>query len=377
MSLETEISNTLQAIFNEAFADDNLTISLTEKVLPDDWGRNRIWRYSMTGASYLPETVIVKISKIGHGHIFHEWASLQFLNQFPDLDNLVPRLYGGDRSLEVLVMEDLGDVRNRHALSLILEGDDAQVARTALVAHARQMGDLHRITAHHEAKYLAVRQQFPETQRLVEKDQFDTHFQWFRAMLARFGVDVPQNLDEELEDIAIRLHNPDAIRAYTRGDVCPSNVAYQDNKTRFYDFEMGGYRNVFLSAVYFRLSHVSCLNGSVIPIDVQAEAEKAYFETMHTLMPDVGQYQSDYAGSAIALLIWMMSRYLEKQDRPRHLMTRHQRVWAGLDLYLNNPLFCEPYPAVTQSLKALRDVLDSQWSDDIKTMTIFPAFEKS
>jgi len=222
-------------------------LTLSEKVLPDDWGRNLVWRYRVQKAlPDFPATLIVKVSKLGGGHIFNEWASLQFLNRFESLGTLVPTFYGGDAAYELLVLEDLG-----------------------------------------------------------------------------------------------------------------------------------AFRHIFLSTAYFRISHLSCLNGSLIPLELQAEAEATYFQTLAPLLPDPAAYQVDYAAAATAMVIWILSLYLEKKDRPRHLATLRQRMFAALTLYTQHHIFTAPFPHTAAALTRLQQKLDVQWTEAEKRILPFPAFEST
>jgi len=363
------------------YTQSDLELILTDKVLPDGWGRSRVWRYHVEKArAGFPETLIVKISKIGGGHIFNEWASLQFLNQFASLRSLVPAFYGGNEDLELLVLEDLGAVRGENDLGTILEGEDAALARDALLAHARNMALLHTTTAGFEQEFNTLRGKFPAYDRPISKDQFGDHFAWFLRTVPRFDLDVSRQLEQEAQTIIATLRKPNAPRAYTRGDVCPSNIAYSSQKTRFYDFEMGAFRHVLLSAAYFRISHLSCFNGSLIPLEVQAEAEQAYFQAVAPLIPDPGAYQTDSAAAATAMLIWILSTSLEKalqKDRPRHLATLRQRIFAALTLYTYHEIFSTAFSQTAEILNALRQKLDVQWAEEEKTIPIFTAFQNS
>jgi len=353
-------------------------LTLSEKVLPDDWGRNLVWRYRVQKAlPDFPPTLIVKVSKIGRGHIFNEWASLQFLNQFESLGTLIPTFYGGDAAHELLVLEDLGAVRHQYDLGTILEGDAPAIARDALLSHARQMALLHVTTAGHEAAFNSIRTQFPITNQPVTKDQFEANFGWFLQMLPQLDLAASPQLEQEAQEIITRLQDPSAPRAYTRGDVCPSNVAYQDQQTRFYDFEMGAFRHIFLSAAYFRISHLSCLNGSLIPLELQAEAEATYFQALAPLLPDPAAHQVDYAAAATAMVIWILSLYLEKKERPRHLATLRQRMFAALTLYTQHAIFTAPFPHTAAALTRLQQKLDVQWTEAEKRILPFPAFQST
>lgn len=378
--LESEITQAAVDIYR-LYTESDVDLILTDKVLPDDWGRSRVWRYRVEQAlPGFPETLIVKSSKIGGGHIFNEWASLQFLNAFASLHPLVPAFYGGNEELELLVLEDLGEVRGVDDLGAIMEGDDPALARDALLANARNMALLHRSTAGFEQEFNALRSKFPSCDRPVSKDQFEEHFTWFLQMLSQFDLEVSLHLKQEVETIIATLLDPNAPRAYTRGDVCPSNIAYADAKIRFYDFEMGAFRHILLSAAYFRLFHLSCFNGSLIPLELQAEAERAYFQAVAPLVTDPADYRMEMAAATSAMLIWMLSTTLEKalqEDRPRHLASFRQRLFAAMTLYIEHETLPTSFPEMARIVKAVRERLDEQWAEEEKGISLFPAFKNS
>ncbi|UCG23180.1 MAG: hypothetical protein JSW55_13585, partial [Chloroflexota bacterium] len=210
--------------------------------------------------------------------------------------------------------------------------------------------------------------------RPLAMDQHADNFAWFRRMLAQRELRASPQLEQEAQAIIACLQKPDGPRVYTRGDVCPSNVAYRDRRMRFYDFEMGAFRNAFLSAAYFRISHLSCFNGSLIPLELQAEAEEIYLQALAPIAPDAAAHQMEYAAAATAMLIWMLSAGLDKKDRPRHLATRRQRLFTALSLYVGNAVFAAPFPYTAEALSRLHRKLDVQWTKEEKTILPFPAF---
>ncbi len=332
------------------------------------------------GRPDFPASVIVKASRLGRGHIFNEWASLQFLNRIGELGGLVPSFYGGDRALELLVMEDLGQVRGRHDLGCILEGGDPDLARAALLDHARAMAALHLQTAGREEEFASLRGRFPASANPSKKDQHAQNFAWLLSLLPRLDLPVRKSLRRQVQDAVEALESPDAARAYTRGDVCPSNVSFIEGVTRFFDFEMGAFRPVTLSAVYFRLSHISCFNGNMLPQDLQAAAERAYFEALRPLVPAPEDREREYAAAACSQLVWLLSWYLEsalEKDRPRHLASLRQRVFGSLALFGQNPAFHTPYPDLADALRQILGKLDHLWAEPEKTVAIFPAFQNS
>lgn len=371
---ENLITQSAQKICRK-YTQSQLTLTLTEKVLPDDWGRNLVWRYHVLNApDNFPKTVIVKCSKLGGGHIFNDWASLEFLNQFDALRSLVPTIYGGDQQLELLVLEDFGAIRGASDLGSILEGSNPSLAKDALLAHARSMALLHATTAEYEGKFNDIRSQFPDYAQPISKDQFADNFNWFFDMLPNFGITATHPCKQEAQTIIHLLENHDALRAYTRGDVCPSNIAYIDGTTRFYDFEMGTYRSIFLSAAYFRISHLICVNGSLIPPNLQEETEQVYLNTVDSLGLELGDYHQDYAAAAAAMLVWLLSLFLEKKDRSRHLATLRQRVFASLTMFNRNDAFSASFPHLAKVLSDLQHNLAALWAVDERSIAYFPAF---
>jgi hypothetical protein len=349
-------------------------VSLEQKLLPDAWGRNMLRRYRVEQApSGFPSHIMVKVSNVGGGHVFGEWSCLRFLSQFDALKSLIPAFYGGERALELLVMEDLGSVRGTSDLGTILEGDDPDHARAALLAHAREMGRLHLATAGHEASFDAIRSRFPVEQQLLSKDQFRENFAWFMRLLERLELPVSRELKAELGAVVSRLAGHSPSRAFTRGDLCPSNVAYRNGRIRFFDFEMGAFRNVFLSAAYFRVSHLSCHNGSLIPPWLQAEAEAAYLDAVSPMLTGGGQ-DLDIASAAAAMVIWLLSLYFDKRERMRHLATRRQRMFGSLSSYLDHAPFADPLPHTAEALARLQRHMDDNWSESEKRILLFPAF---
>jgi hypothetical protein len=137
---------------------------------------------------------------------------------------------------------------------------------------------------------------------------------------------------------------------------------------------MGAFQHIFLSAAYFRISHLSCFNGSLIPLEVKAETEEAYFLALVPMLPDLVDYQMDYAAAATAMLIWMQSANLERKDRPRHLTTRRQRLFAALTLYTGHASLTTPFPHTSEALTGLHRRLDTQLTKEEKPILPFPAF---
>jgi hypothetical protein len=68
--------------------------------------------------------------------------------------------------------------------------------------------------------------------------------------------------------------------------------------------------------------------------------------------------------------------HLGKKNRPRHLATVHQRVFAALSLYTQHSDFYAPFPHTAKILADLHEKLNAQWTEVEKTILPFPAFER-
>src|SRR5262249_28548880 len=129
-------------------------------------GRSHVMRFHVTGdSSTAPSSVIVKQANL-RGNIlydpdalegpavqfFDDWAGIEFLNRVADGSRLCPYLYGHDRAKGILVLEDLPGVE----LLAILQGNDPLLAKTALVAMAARIGQMHALTIGQQISYQQI-----------------------------------------------------------------------------------------------------------------------------------------------------------------------------------------------------------------------------
>ena len=84
--------------------------------------------------------------------IFSEWVALKLLSEcFEDSETSpVPLFFGGDRTIPLLVMEDLG---SESRLEDILMGKDYEFAHQAVVAFGRCIGKVHSRTIAKKVRY--------------------------------------------------------------------------------------------------------------------------------------------------------------------------------------------------------------------------------
>ena len=75
------------------------------------------------------------------------------------------------------------------------------------------------------------------------------------------------------------------------------------------------------------------------------------------------------------MLIWMLSANLERKERPRHVATRRQRLFAALTLFIGNAIFTAPFPHTAEALTRLHRKLEAEWTKKEKIILPFPAFQ--
>jgi hypothetical protein len=97
-------------------------------------------------ATHVPDTFIVKAARSAAPAVANElrndWAALQLLTDLSGDDvPLAPRLYGGDRHVPLVVMEDLGS--GEGSPHQAVEGDDADAATASSLAYIRAVARLH------------------------------------------------------------------------------------------------------------------------------------------------------------------------------------------------------------------------------------------
>jgi hypothetical protein len=82
--------------------------------------------------------------------LYNDWAELASLEHVAGPDPLIPRLYGSDRNVGLIVPEDLG---SDTTLDHVLLGGDAQATEQGLVDLVALLGRMHAVTVRRQAEF--------------------------------------------------------------------------------------------------------------------------------------------------------------------------------------------------------------------------------
>ena len=210
----------------------------------------------------LPRTMVVKKVLTGQGGrdadeaFLRETVSYQFANSLPLEHRPGATLVAHDVSERVLVLADLGGAPT---LADVLADADPVVAQRGLVAWAQALGRLHAATAHREGDFAAL---LRHAGRRHWVDPMDGPARTALAELPQMlgsalGV---RTTAEVLARAATteRLLGRSGLRAFSPADLCPDNTMLTADGVQFLDFECGGFRDVFLDAVYALVPFPGC-----------------------------------------------------------------------------------------------------------------------
>jgi hypothetical protein len=241
----------------------------------------------------LPDTIIARRLQPGakkaagrKGLFYNEWAGLAFLSDLKNSPLAAPRLYAQNKTLGLLVLEDLGE---GPPLMDTLETAEAQVAAAGLERFMRQMGRLHAASYGHEDALARRIELFGHLDLPRDDASTDLRQIWpsFTAQLEKLRVSIPGTLATELEletnQISKTIHEDPAFRVYTHGDAGPHNIT-ADGK-RIFDFEFSGFRCGLLDAAGPRMAFPSAYRGRPSPLQTVRWIETAYREELATRLP--------------------------------------------------------------------------------------------
>ncbi|MEE8155059.1 MAG: phosphotransferase [Phycisphaerales bacterium] len=374
------ILDAAQCVCAEAF-NERIELKLADEIVGDDRGyRHSVRRYDLVNPpSHAPSTVIVKQSNRGGGHIFNEWAALALLNRIDAISGLAPRLYGGNRELELLVLEDLGA---HPKLRDELKGSDPTRAKEALVSLAGVLGRLQGATCGRFEEYNRIKSSLPSLAPI----DFHQRGMLFDA-LAEFGsraevcgAAVEQGLEDDLSAVVHELRNPGMFSSLVHGDCCPSNATITDRGSRLYDFEVAGFGHALLDGAYARLRHLNCLDAYRIPREIQQSMEAAYRGALVTGCPAANDDTAFARGMTAACAAWMavtlrnLPRVLE-EDKPRGPASFRQRILASLDAFSGTAADFRQLDALRATACKMLTHLRGKWAGQTVEMKLFPAFE--
>lgn len=361
--------------------NERIVLKLADEIVDDDPGyRHSVRRYDLIKPpAHAPRTVIVKQSNRGGGHIFNEWAALELLNQIDAVPSLAPRLYGGDRDLELLVLEDLGA---HTRLRDVLRGSDPARAKEALVSLAGVLGRLQGATCGRVEQYHRITSSLPPSAPIGFHQcgmLFDALGE-FGSRAEVCGAAVEQGLEDDLGAVVHELRNPGAFNSFVHGDCCPSNATITDRGIRLYDFEVAGFGHALLDGAYPRLRHLNCFDAYGIPREIQRSMEAAYRDAFSNGCPAANDDTAFARGMTAACAAWMavtlrnLPRVLE-EDKLRGPASFRQRILTSLDAFAGTAADFTQFDALRATACKMLAHLRGKWAGQTVQMKFFPAFE--
>lgn len=353
-------------------------LRLQEAIVEEPGYRHRLLRCRVdSDRATLPATVILKAAN-PLASIATELTALRFLGSLPRAARIVPALYAGNLSANLILMEDLGDgprLRER------LRGSDPEAAEEALLAMMDQLGTLHAATVGREREYEKLHDEvgrepgFAHTVRLLAEECAR-----FGERSREAGVAPAPHLAEEASQVATEVTDGGPFRTFTSGDPAPVNVIPRDGSVRLLDFEVSGYRSALVDGCFPWMRHLATTDANRFPPPLARQMEQRYRTALAAGIPaalDDARYNPALVAAAAA---WLSStlRYLPKaliRDRTIGLATRRQRILGTLDAFLTlSEARGLPLPGYHESAARLRPHLDTLWSANLPPLPLYPAF---
>ncbi len=299
-----------------------------------------------------------------------EWAGLAHLAAMPE--PAVPALLGGDRDLQVIVLEDLAVERT---LADSLLGADAGQARADVVALGRALGSVHgwsvgradelaRIRAAHGVAAPA-RSWWADVVR-VERAPFGD-------ALDRLGLGALAGAALEREvDALVGALEGGPWRGFVHGDPCPDNVVVAGGRVRLVDVERSSPGSVALDAAYLLAPFPSCWCFGRVPAELAHAALLAHRQALaeQGVVLDDGWDRA----LAVALGAFVVARGRDAAEavavgRGHHVApwgttTMRPRVLAWAEALASAPAAADVLPRLRAVALALQDRLRAAWPDE-------------
>lgn len=355
--------------------------------LTQEGRRNMILRCAVAGASGDGPTSIIIKQAVSHDprrRFSSEWAGAEFLETIAGPSRYGPRFYGGDRSLGLIVLEDLGE--HRSLVEPLLQGD-AAAAEQALLVYAARLGGLHADTIGAAARFEAIMRAIDPTSAVDTATSCRRQAAKLRerasllpGLLARLGAAAVTGLDADLDTICEALAHPGPFLAYIHGDACPDNVFYEGGRLRLIDFELGRFGHALRDGVYGRMQFPTCWCANRLPAAVVHGMERSYRAELARGCPAAQDDRSFENALVVMSGSWLVSTLADllgraiDEDLEWGITTLRPRILARLEAFVAAATaFDDPLPALRGTAEALLAPLARRWPDG-SPLPLYPAF---
>ncbi|HEV2065527.1 MAG TPA: phosphotransferase [Thermomicrobiales bacterium] len=383
----TVVQDAAERVLSEAFG----AVRLDAGTLLDSSGRSNLFRFSrLSGSDSAPASVIVKrAAAMGDeaydpdqpggpaSRLFNEWASLQFLGEMAPDPPLAPRLYGGDREVGILVMEDLG--HSAEGLPDRLLGDDSVAAEADLVAYATTVGRMHGRTVGYVARFHELRDALgPSGPDQLGHDWIPSTF---HAMVDALALTAGPAVDDDLTLLMASLASPGEFTALIHADPCPDNWLRTGSTDRLLDFEFGRVGHALLDGVYGRVPFPTCWCIGRLPEHVTRTMERAYrtelARTCSAARDDARYAQAVVEACAHWMILvcrWSPITKLLEADQEWGTGTIRQRLLARLEVVARVTREAHHLEAIGELAEAMSRDLHGRWELEVVPLPLYPAF---
>jgi hypothetical protein len=310
---------------------------------------------------------------------FHkDWAGARFLGELAASPAISPRYYGGDRTLGLFVIEDLGV--HASLVEPLLEGTRTD-ADSALRAFAIALGRLHGSTAAATSRYEAIcREHAAGTSRSAGPDVAEpSDGDKLLGLLERIGVAAGEALPAEMESVRSAMESPGPFLAFIHGDPCPDNTFLIGGEIKLIDFEFGRLGHALVDGVYGRMMFPTCWCCNRLPESTVQMMEAAYRAEIAGPIP-AAQDDRLFADALVdACAFWVVRScawHLEAaldEDREWGIATIRPRLLARMEAFIAAAATHCRLPALRSATERLLDALRTRWPD-AEPLPLYPAF---
>ncbi len=286
--------------------------------------------------------------------------------------------WGVDTEFPLIVMEDLGSAPS---LADLLLGEDAQAARSAMLAWARGLGKLAADTVGRQAEFDSLRKRYGP-RAFLDQAWHEQRCDGLADFLANAKVQAPAGLDDDLSQV-LTIWDDGRYPVFSPGDLCPDNNLLTENDLRVFDFEGASYHSVFLDAAYTVMPFATCWCVFRLPPQIRRETEAAFRHEVCAAYPALSDDEVWRPGLRRAAALWTIDMTIlvlprvRSEDRAMHpvrrpipsmrQLLRYRWQWLAEQLESTGDL-----PALAQAMRGLLEVTE-HWN--VPPLPLYPPWQ--
>lgn len=349
--------------------------------------RTQVSRYLLESpAAQAPPSVIVKQAAAAalpefdgsvDGNLYNDWAGLLAGREALHGSARVPRVYGADARVPLLVLEDLGATPT---LRDVL-GGDAVAASQALMSVFTALGRLHAAGAGSSF----VVQRLPLAPYQPEREWYARRFgrtpAALRGMLAALEVRAAPGTECEIVHLVEHLAAPGAFATLLHGDPAPTNLLLLGTHVGLIDWEYATVGPALVEGVQARMGFPTGGYSGALPPHIVQAVESAYRHTLSTGCPQAADEREWRRGQiaacaywAINVVAWLPFAALLERDHTWGNSTVRRRAIARAAALVEVIEQAGVYPALGATFAALSRRMVNLWPQAAAGVARYPAF---